>query len=342
MGGLVIILCENNAGKSNLLKALGCFSEHVNEFKKNCTPNYLGFKDAITQLGLCAEEKSGKNKNNVFKANIEIKNDEVSYSLTPTTDQLKSVCFALLNSLGGLEANTKTDFINKLNRTNNGDSLLKLFNEIDQLLSNEKVVKQVKKQFQKDLSDRKEKLKQELEQITNKRNRCLLDTTEIGEIIDNIVNKETTLEYMQSYLEQFRELVKGCVDRYNRNNWNHINYPNFPTIDLEEPILKNPTLGSHVDYENMESVLKDYPLEKYADVKYFLHSKLGQVFYYKPTKSFEAEDLMTTPDDLTQSEFFELLFNAIDQNAFKEIKEAYNAYTEKKTERLFKPSRKKI
>ncbi|GAA7106356.1 hypothetical protein HpBGD24_03650 [Helicobacter pylori] len=330
MGGLVIILGENNTGKSNLLKALGCFSEHVNEFKKNCTPNYLGFKDAITQLGLCAEEKSGKYQNNVFKANIEIKNDEVLYSLTPTTEQLKSVCFALLNSLGGLEANTKTDFINKLNRTNNEDSLLKLFNEIDQLLSNEKVVIKVKKQFQKDLSDCKTKLKQELEQITNKWNGYLrLDITKIGEIIDNIVNKETTLEYMQSYLEQFRELVKGCVDRYNRNNWNHINYPNFPTIDLEEPILKNP-------------VLKDYPLEKYADVKHFLHSKLGQVFYYKPTKSFEAEDLMTTPDDLTQSEFFELLFNAIDQNAFKEIKEAYNAYTEKKTERLFKPSRKKI
>nr|WP_259456688.1 hypothetical protein [Helicobacter pylori] len=55
MGGLVIILGENNTGKSNLLKALGCFSEHVNEFNKNCTPNYLGFKDAITQLGLCAE-----------------------------------------------------------------------------------------------------------------------------------------------------------------------------------------------------------------------------------------------------------------------------------------------
>ncbi|MGL2400067.1 hypothetical protein ACOWM2_03790 [Helicobacter pylori] len=304
MGGLVIILGENNTGKSNLLKALGCFSEHVNEFKRNCTPNYLGFKDAITQLGLCAEEKSGKNKNNVFKANIEIKNDEVSYSLTPTTEQLKSVCFALLNSLGGLEANTKTDFINKL-------------------ISNEKVVIEVKKQFQKDLSNCKTKLKQELEQITNKWN-------DLEEIIYNIVNKETTLEHMRSYLEQFRELVKGCVDQYNRNNWNHINYPNFLTIDLEEPILKNPTLGSHVDYENMESVLKDYPLEKYADVKHFLHSKLGQVFYYKPTKSFEAEDLMTTPDDLTQSEFFELLFNAIDQNAFKEIKEAYNAYTEKK------------
>ncbi|WP_232258055.1 ATP-binding protein [Helicobacter pylori] len=262
MGGLVIILGENNTGKSNLLKALGCFSEHVNEFKKNCTPNYSGFKDAITQLGLCAEEKSGKYQNNVFKANIEIKNDEVSYSLTPTTEQLKSVCFALLNSLGGLEANTKTDFINKLNRTNNEDSLLKLFNEIDQLLSNEKVVIKVKKQFQKDLSDCKTKLKQELEQITNKWNGYLrLDITKIGEIIDNIVNKETTLEYMQFYLEQFRELVKGCVDRYNRNNWNHINYPNFPTIDLKEPILKNPTLSSHVDYEDIESVLKDYPLK---------------------------------------------------------------------------------
>ncbi|MFP6204064.1 hypothetical protein ACLGCI_00645 [Helicobacter pylori] len=54
---MIIIIGENNTGKSNLLKALGCFSEHVNEFKKNCTPSYLGLKDAITQLGLCAEEK---------------------------------------------------------------------------------------------------------------------------------------------------------------------------------------------------------------------------------------------------------------------------------------------
>ncbi len=163
------------------------------------------------------------------------------------------------------------------------------------------------------MSNCKKKLKQELEQITNEWNGYLgLDITKIGEIIDNIVNEKTTLEHMHSYLEQFRELVKGYVDRYNRNNWSWINYPNFPTIDLKEPILKNPTSSSHVDYENIESVLKDYPLEEYADVKHFLHSKLGQVFYYKPTKSFETEDLMTTPDDLTQSEFFELLFNAID------------------------------
>ncbi len=153
------------------------------------------------------KKKSGKNKNNVFKANIEIKNDEVSYSLTPTTEQLKSVCFALLNSLGGLEANTKTDFINKLNRTNNGDSLLKLFNEIDRLLSNEKVVIEIKKQFQKDLSNCKTKLKQELEQITNEWNGYLrLDITKIGEIIDNIVNKETTLEHMHS----FRVIQRTC------------------------------------------------------------------------------------------------------------------------------------
>ncbi|MCQ2932679.1 ATP-binding protein [Helicobacter pylori] len=243
------------------MKALGCFSEHVNEFKKNCTPNYLGFKDAITQLGLCAEEKSGKDKNNVFRANIEIKNDEVSYSLTPTTEQLKSVCFALLNSLDGLEANIKTDFINKLNRTSNGNSLLKLFNEIDQLLSNKKVVIEVKKQFQEDLSNCKTKLKQELEQITNKWNGYLrLDITEIGVIIDNIVNKETTLKDIRSYLEQFRELVKGYVDRYNRGNWNQISYPNFPTIDLKEPVLKDSILSLQVDYENIESVLKDYPL----------------------------------------------------------------------------------
>ncbi len=50
LGGLIIIIGENNTGKSNLLKALGCFSEHVNEFKKNCTPNYVGYEESISSL----------------------------------------------------------------------------------------------------------------------------------------------------------------------------------------------------------------------------------------------------------------------------------------------------
>ncbi|WP_418904614.1 ATP-dependent nuclease, partial [Helicobacter cetorum] len=84
--------------------------------------------------------------------------------------------------------------------------------------------------------------------------------------------------------------------------------------------LKEPILSSHVDYESIENILEDYPLNK---IEYFLHSKLAQVIYYKPTTSFSSKDLMTTLDDLTKSKFFNLLFNAVNKNAFEEIKNAY-------------------
>ncbi|WP_104712448.1 hypothetical protein [Helicobacter cetorum] len=313
LGGLVLIIGENNTGKSNLLKALGCFSEHLDEFKKYCTPNYLGFEDTITHLGLCIEEKIGKDEKSENKASIEIEHDKISYSLAPETEQLKSVCFKVLNSLN-LETSIQEDFTNKLNRTSNADNLLQLFNEILRYQDNEKS-NDIKEQFEKNLTVCKTRLKQELEKITNQLDRYLNSTEKLEELIETICDEDTTLKDMQENLAKFKQLVNDYTDQINRNNWNRINPPTFPTINLKEPIL-----SSHVDYESMENILEDYPLNK---IGYFLHSKLAQVIYYKPTTSFSSKDLMTTPDDLTQSKFFNLLFNAVNKNAFEEIKNAY-------------------
>ncbi|WP_233707336.1 AAA family ATPase [Helicobacter cetorum] len=312
LGGLVLIIGENNTGKSNLLKALGCFGEHLDEFKENCTPNYLGFEDTITHLGLCTEEKSGKDKKSENKASIEIEHDRISYSLTPKTEQLKSVCFKVLNNLD-METSIKEDFTNKLNRTSNADSLLKLFNEILRYQDNEKP-NGIKEQFKKDLITCKTRLKQELEKITNQLGGYFNSTEELEELIETICDEDTALKDMQENLEQFKQLANEYTDKINRG-YTRINPPTFPTINLKEPIL-----SSHVDYESIENILEDYPLGK---IEYFLHSKLAQIIYYKPTTSFSSKDLMTTPDDLIQSKFFNLLFNAVNKNAFEEIKNAY-------------------
>ncbi|AFI04095.1 hypothetical protein [Helicobacter cetorum] len=313
LGGLVLIIGENNTGKSNLLKALGCFSEHLDEFKENCTPNYLGFEDTITHLGLCIEEKIGKDEKSENKASIEIEHDKISYSLAPETEQLKSVCFKVLNNLDP-ETSIQEDFKNKLNRTSNADSLLKLFNEILRYQDNEKS-NDIKEQFKKDLTTFKTRLKQELEKIQKELRRYLNNADSLQPLIETICDEGTTLKGMQENLEQFKQLANEYTDQINRSNWNRINPPTFPTINLKEPIL-----SSHVDYESIENILEDYPLNK---IEYFLHSKLAQVIYYKPTTSFSSKDLMTTPDDLTKSKFFNLLFNAVNKNAFEEIKNAY-------------------
>ncbi len=316
LGGLVLIIGENNTGKSNLLKALGCFSDQLDEFKKNCTPNYLGFSKAITSLKLCVEEKISRDKDNAHEANLIIENDSVSFSLTPETEQLKSIGLMALNSLDP-ESAVREDFTNKLNRTNNEESLLKICNGI---LRIKEGLSELKTQF-------KTQLKQDLNKITDTLAQYLEDATikKLRALVEKIGDENTTLKGMQESLGKFKQLANGGVKAYNEDHNNHrynyrkINFPNYPTIDLGEPVSSS----SYVDYEKIEDIFKDYPLEEPEEIQSFLHSKLAQVIYYKPTKSFGSKDLMIAPDNLTQSEFFNLLFRATDPNAFEEIKEAY-------------------
>ncbi|WQT56797.1 hypothetical protein KVE55_01920 [Helicobacter pylori] len=306
LGGLVLIIGENNTGKSNLLKALGCFSDQLDEFKKNCTPNYLGFSNAITSLKLCVEEKISKDKDNVHEANLIIEHDSVSFSLTPETEQLKSIGLMALNSLDP-ESAVRADFTNKLNRTNNEESLLKICNGILRI--------------KEGLSELKTQLEQDLNKITDTWANYLADATikKLRALVEKIGDENTTLNGMQKILEKFKKLHDEGVNAYNKDNYQKIKFPNYPTIDLGEPVLSS----SYVDYEKIEDIFKDYPLEEPEEIQSFLHSKLAQVIYYKPTKSFGSKDLMIAPDNLTQSEFFNFLFRATDPNAFEEIKEAY-------------------
>lgn len=98
MGGLVII-GENNTGKSNLLKALGCFSEYVNEFKKNCTPNYVGYEESISFLKLSTlKDKILQNEMTLtIDSSSKITFDESIASIAKV-DLLEGVCYKALNN----------------------------------------------------------------------------------------------------------------------------------------------------------------------------------------------------------------------------------------------------
>lgn len=96
MGGLVIILGENNTGKSNLLKALGCFSEHVNEFKKNCTPNYVGYEESISFLKLSTLKD--KILQNEMTLTIDSSSKITFDESIAKVDLLEGVCYKALNN----------------------------------------------------------------------------------------------------------------------------------------------------------------------------------------------------------------------------------------------------
>lgn len=96
MGGLVIILGENNTGKSNLLKALGCFSEHVNEFKKNCTPNYVGYEESISSLKLSTLKD--KILQNEMTLTIDSSSKITFDESIAKVDLLEGVCYKALNN----------------------------------------------------------------------------------------------------------------------------------------------------------------------------------------------------------------------------------------------------
>lgn len=89
---MIIIIGENNTGKSNLLKALGCFSEHVNEFKKNCTPNYVGYEESISFL----------NKDKILQNEMTLTIDSSSKitfdESIAKVDLLEGVCYKALNN----------------------------------------------------------------------------------------------------------------------------------------------------------------------------------------------------------------------------------------------------
>ncbi|WRE30856.1 hypothetical protein KVD43_01940 [Helicobacter pylori] len=96
LGGLIIIIGENNTGKSNLLKALGCFSEHVNEFKKNCTPNYVGYEESISSLKLSTLKD--KILQNEMTLTIDSSSKITFDKSIAKVDLLEGVCYKALNN----------------------------------------------------------------------------------------------------------------------------------------------------------------------------------------------------------------------------------------------------
>ncbi|MGL2735763.1 AAA family ATPase [Helicobacter pylori] len=343
LGGLIIIIGENNTGKSNLLKALGCFSEHVNEFKKNCTPNYVGYEESISSLKLSTLKD--KKPQNEITLTIDSSSKITFDESIAKVDLLEGVCYKALNN-DLLSEEDKLSYEKAIEECRSLDpyrresKLLDLYNSYNKTIScipsniqNElpsQVISNMRdlcealweKNAQKFRSDFCDNLKTEFRSAW------------LEKMIQDLTVK-TTLEDKNEILKNFKEKLLPIAqewlknDDYNRRSlsdlklsqitiWRFINDDDFlkiesdePTNELEQVSNNQPTISSVDDLLNSEPI----------DVSKI--SRFPQVIYYDNKKRFKHKDLIVKPEELEKSVFFRAFFKAIGVS-LSSVKKSYS------------------
>ncbi|WP_442354922.1 AAA family ATPase [Helicobacter pylori] len=343
LGGLIIIIGENNTGKSNLLKALGCFSEHVNEFKKNCTPNYVGYEESISSLKLSTLKD--KKPQNEITLTIDSSSKITFDESIAKVDLLEGVCYKALNN-DLLSEEDKLSYEKAIEECRSLDPYRRESKLLDLYNSYNKTISCIPSNIQNELPS---------QVISNMRGLCEALWEENvqnfrSDFCDNLKTKfrsawlekmiqdltvKTTLEDKNEILKNFKEKLLPIAqewlknDDYNRGSlsdlklsqitiWRFINDDDFlkiesdePTNELEQVSNNQPTISSVDDLLNSEPI----------DVSKI--SRFPQVIYYDNKKRFKHKDLIVKPEELEKSVFFRAFFKAIGVN-LSSVKKSYS------------------
>ncbi len=343
MGGLVIILGENNTGKSNLLKALGCFSEHVNEFKKNCTPNYVGYEESISSLKLSTLKD--KKPQNEITLTIDSSSKITFDESIAKVDLLEGVCYKALNN-DLLSEEYKLSYEKAIEECRSLDpyrresELLDLYNSYNKTISciPSNIQNELPSQVISNMRDLCEALWEE--NVQNFRSdfcdnlNTKFRSAWLKKMIQDLTAK-TTLEDKNEILKNFKEKLLPIAqewlknDYYNRRSlsdlklsqitiWRFVKDEDFlkiesdePTNELEQVSNNQPTISS------VDDLLDSEPI----DVSKI--SRFPQVIYYDNKKRFKHKDLIVKPEELEKSVFFRAFFKAIGVN-LSSVKKSYS------------------
>nr|WP_243879822.1 AAA family ATPase [Helicobacter pylori] len=340
---MIIIIGENNTGKSNLLKALGCFSEHVNEFKKNCTPNYVGYEESISSLKLSTLKD--KKPQNEITLTIDSSSKITFDESIAKVDLLEGVCYKALNN-DLLSEEDKLSYEKAIEECRSLDPYRRESKLLDLYNSYNKTISCIPSNIQNELPS---------QVISNMRGLCEALWEENvqnfrSDFCDNLKTKfrsawlekmiqdltvKTTLEDKNEILKNFKEKLLPIAqewlknDDYNRGSlsdlklsqitiWRFINDDDFlkiesdePTNELEQVSNNQPTISSVDDLLNSEPI----------DVSKI--SRFPQVIYYDNKKRFKHKDLIVKPEELEKSVFFRAFFKAIGVN-LSSVKKSYS------------------
>ncbi|RVY13566.1 AAA family ATPase [Helicobacter pylori] len=346
LGGLVIILGENNTGKSNLLKALGCFSEHVNEFKKNCTPNYVGYEESISFLKLSTLKD--KILQNEMTLTIDSSSKITFDESIAKVDLLEGVCYKALNN-DLLSEEDKLSYEKAIEKCR---SLYPHRNDL--IKEKERILLDLYNRYNKTISCIPNNIQNELpsQVISNMRDLCETLWEENvqnfrSDFCDNLKTKfrsawlekmiqdltaKTTLEDKNEILKNFKEKLLPIAQEWLKNDYymselklsqitilHFINDDDFLKIESDEPTneLEQVSNNQLAIYTSVDDLLNSEPI----DVSKI--SRFSQVIYYDNKKRFKHKDLIVKPEELEKSVFFRAFFKAIGVN-LSSVKKSYS------------------
>ncbi|WQY74815.1 AAA family ATPase [Helicobacter pylori] len=344
LGGLIIIIGENNTGKSNLLKALGCFSERLDEFKKNCTPNYVGYEESISSLKLSTLKD--KKPQNEITLTIDSSSKITFDESIAKVDLLEGVCYKALNNdllseEDKLSYEKAIEECRSLDLYNRERRLLDLYNSYNKTISciPSNIQNELPSQVISNMRDLCEALWEE--NVQNFRSGFCDDlktkfiSTWLEKMIQDLTAK-TTLEDKNEILKNFKEKLLPIAqewlknDDYNRRSlsdlklsqitiWRFINDDGFLKIESDEPTneLEQVSNNQPIIYTSTDDLLDSEPI----DVSKI--SRFPQVIYYDNKKHFKHKDLIVKPEELEKSVFFRAFFKAIGVN-LSSVKKSYS------------------
>ena len=259
MGELIILIGENNVGKSNILDAVKIITptENIKSINlKKDIPDFMDYEDAKPKIKLIyADENESQEIEYFLDENLNVNynsNLQKEYKTIKTKKTVKSEEF-------DIEA-VKAEFKNKFN---------------------------LYESQRNTFSQRNYSYESSIKNISNK--------------YYNMVIHNKSLDELVAIYEELKKLYSNFVSEYN-------NYYS-PKIEEKEfyDLRKIASKDTVIEAEETIEIPKDIIKEKY-DINF-----IPNIIYYKE-EEVKDSDLVTTPENIKNSKFFNALFKAIGKN----------------------------
>ncbi|WP_020005002.1 AAA family ATPase [Brachyspira innocens] len=259
MGELIILIGENNVGKSNILDAVNVIrpTENIKSINlKKDIPDFMDYEDAKPKIKLIyADENESQEIEYFLDENLNVNynsNLQKEYKTIKTQKTVKGKEF-------DIEA-VKAEFKNKFN---------------------------LYESQRNTFSQRNYSYESSIKNISNK--------------YYNMVIHNKSLDELVAIYEELKKLYSNFVSEYN-------NYYS-PKIEEKEfyDLRKIASKDTVIEAEETIEVPKDIIKEKY-DINF-----IPNIIYYKE-EEVKDSDLVTTPENIKNSKFFNALFKAIGKN----------------------------
>ena len=352
MGGLVIVIGENNTGKSNLARALGRFSYEDGEvmFDHHDKPDYMGY-DGNPRLKLDIKHHVLDGHNPSNKADIPdysiarvYKDDEgdIVHSFCNETEALRAAIRVVADKLESNQsislgnASLIRDTLRKANKSSGLKELTALYAKLGNLLHRERLAQSLElanklhEQKLLDYNKQIDSMFHDLKRIAedaiayfDELSNNILDNSGLrtwGSIKKRVLNTKEYSNLVREYLV-LEKTVNGYIDEYNNKrgyrvpSLNHLEFitPKQAPLAPVKPELREPS----PQYESTDDILQEAfgdPKCRVQFVNFASKSRLPRIIKYDGNEGFGDKDIKTTCLELASSVFFVNFLSSINSS----------------------------